>query len=109
MAHSPSVREVRSFSYVIGTGAEASTTPAVGRFYIEETKDAPSRSALVEVVAEYGFRLIDSEGNLVGAIAPGMWPFFKRVLEQAAEMHSPSCVEDCNTNIGPILVVPGGQ
>jgi len=107
MAQNPSVNEMRSFTFTIISGNEPAMNLPVGRLYIQEVKSAMSRHGLLEVQPDYGFRLLDENDHVVAEVSPGYWPFFKKVVEEAAPLHSAACIDDCKSEIGPLTVLSG--
>lgn len=107
MVQNPSVSETRAFHYIVLGGEGHAMNHPVGRLYIREVKAGANRAALSEIAPDYGFQVITEDGNLVAEIAPGMWPFVRKVIEEGATFHSNACLEDCNTPMGDITVVSG--
>lgn len=102
-----SVNEVKSFTFTVVNGDGLSMNLPVGHLYIREVKSALSRHGLLDTAPDYGFQLLDKEGRIVAEVAPGFWPFLKKVIEIAASLQSPACEEDCCTTIGDLTILSG--
>lgn len=103
----PSINEVRVFTYTVVNGEGPNMNLPVAHFYVEEHRAAANRSALQEADTEYGFRVLDGDGNSLAQVAPGWWPFIKKIIQDGAAVHSPHCDEDCQTNMGDVTILSG--
>lgn len=101
------VTQIRTFPYTVVNGEGPSLNLPVAHAFVVETTAARTRSLLVEVEPEYGFKIIDGDGHVLADIASGYWPFVKKVIEQMAPIHAPSCAKDCDAEIGAITIHPG--